>query len=529
MKIPIITANEPLQQRPVTATTRGAGQTWDAVTQLSGQIQDIGLGIAEKQQQIRMFSDLSKAETDMGALNEGIITDLRNNPNPETYTKDWLAKFTEGKNKIIENTRGSETKSRINYALDRMQRSEFIEQSHYGNVLWNNTKIVENDRSADEYLRLGQESKAYDVYDNMVKTGQIKPEQGAQRKEKANVTMGLNEIMVHPESVEKILNDRKIPIEFQQHLRNVAEVQANKLKLELDRKKTTIAHGALDTAFTVNGEKDFNAMTRQLHNPKFQEQYALTIEQVHSLDIDIRTEEADVKVAQQDRWNQTAIKNFPLESSGKLTTDLINKQVANGDISVPMGRAYLSHLDAPVIKTDAKYYIDTLNKALAGKDVTADINYGIGEGKTLDTAHAAHLTQLQFDMKKAGKEHYASDQWFQLAKQDLANHFGTMEVSPEELFRMKLAGRPVPKKDYDGYSEALSTLMRSIEKNKLTGENIWVEGQKLIKLNSMKKAQGATNITSTAPDKYGFTMGQIKPKGNQTYRYIGENKWQLIQ
>jgi hypothetical protein len=336
--------------------------------------------------------------------------------------------------------------------------------------------------------------------------------------------------MVHPQSAEQIISDRKIPIEYQQHLRNVAEIQVNKLKIELDRQKTTKAHTALDSTFTVNGQKDFNAMTRELHNPKFQEQYGLTIEQVHSLDIDIRTEEADVRAAKQDKWNQTAIQNFQLEVDGKLTTDLLKKQVLNEDISPEMGRAGLSHLDGPPIKTDAKYYIDTLNKALEGKDVTREINWGIGEGKTLDTAHAAHLTQLQFEIKKQGKDHYASDEWFKLAKQEFADFFGTVEIAPDVLFKMKLAGQKIPTRDFEGYSEAVSTLMRSIEKNKLVGEPIWTKAQELKKFYSMRKAQGAeTNVPHAVPDKFGFTIGEIRAKGNQSYQYIGENKWQMVQ
>jgi hypothetical protein len=87
---------------------------------------------------------------------------------------------------------------------------------------------------------------------------------------------------------------------------------------------------------------------------------------------------------------------------------------------------------------------------------------------------------------------------------------GQVEVDPETAIRNKLAGVSTPKKSFDHYYEAVSTLMRSIEKNTLKGEDIWKKAQELIKVYSAKSAR------ETPPSS------QPSPTGKSQQRLPGE-------
>ena len=547
MRIPIIEATEPL---PV-ISPEGAGRGWRAIGAAAGEAQNLGNLIAQQRAEVnekeRIAQDTLKAIELDGVMRAKFLAldeSYLKRDDWDNFDKDLPSKIQSIKSEIQPQNASRELnisfeRSFKNYAgniATSVKTRKYKVMEEHGKIALGDEfdRAIEDYSSTDDSAKKEIIKKNFELTASKVADDNLIDPLWADRLIKSFYQKGqqielINGVNSNDPSVIQATISKKFDkvdavteANLKIHGQNRIDVLNTRAQALIDKQKTTIAHKELSKSVTANGERDYNAMTRQLHNPNFQEQYGLSIEQVHQLDIDIRTEATSVKSAQQDKWDQTDIKNYELEAQGKLTPDIIRAQVANGDISPAMGRARLS---GDTVKTNTKYYIDTLNKTLEGKNVTSDIYGGI-ENKMLDTAHAAHLTQLQFEMKKAGKEHYAGDQWFQLAKQDLANHFGTMEVSPEELFRMKLAGRPVPKKDYDGYSEALSTLMRTIEKNKLTGENIWNEGQKLIKFYSMKKAQGTTDVS---PDKYGFMIGQRKDKGNQTYQYIGENKWRLVQ
>ena len=313
------------------------------------------------------------------------------------------------------------------------------------------------------------------------------------------------------------------------HGENRIDSLNKKIQAEVDKQKTTLAYNDLKRNITLDEEPDFNAMYKILGSKAFQEKHGLTVEQVHSLSIDLSSEEELARRQQQNIWRETAVKNFALKVDGKLTTNMIKHQVATKQISPQMGEAYLNDLGTGTeSKTNPKFYIDTLNKLFAGKDITDDVNAAVGIGGLLSTSAAGHLLTLQHSMNKQGQEHYANDDWFKLSKQELSDFFGTVDISPEEALRLKMTGQPIPKKDFDGYTEALSTLMRSVELNNLKGEDIWNKTQELKKFYSMRKAQGAT-WTKPAIDQYGFTVGERRTNSKgETGEYIGNNQWRKV-
>jgi hypothetical protein len=171
MKVPIITANEPLQQIPVTATTKGAGRTWDAIGKLSGQVQDISLGIAERQQAIRMATELAQGEIDIEAMNEDIVNNLRKTANPDTYYQEWGKQFQEGATKRLEGVKGVRTRASMEILFSKIGARELIQQKSYANKLWVDTEkaklgeILSNYATKDKYeegIKLIEISK--DIY-----------------------------------------------------------------------------------------------------------------------------------------------------------------------------------------------------------------------------------------------------------------------------------------------------------------------------------------------------------------------------
>jgi len=156
MRIPIIKTTEQLPQRPITATTQGAGRTWKAAEQLSGVISDIGLDLAQTQQRIRMARDVAQAEFDMEQTNKDIVAELRLEPNHDTYFKDWLDKFQFASNDMLIKAKGPKTKAAMEQALSRIATRETRKQKDYANQLWIDTEKAGDLRILDSYATEGK-------------------------------------------------------------------------------------------------------------------------------------------------------------------------------------------------------------------------------------------------------------------------------------------------------------------------------------------------------------------------------------
>lgn len=433
MKIPIIQANEPLEQIPVTATTKGSGRTWDAVEKLSGQVQDIGLGIAEKQQQIKMFTELNQGELDMQAANEDIVNNLRKNPNPDTYFQDWSIQFNEAKNKRLENVKGGETKSRMAYTFNRLQTRELVEQKHYGNILWNDTTIAQNDRNIDEYLRRGDEKGALRTIDNMVQTGLILPTAGNKRKDKANETLAFNEVMANPESVEQIIKNRNINVEFQDNLRREGEIETNR-KWNLQRRKEIEAQKQTDDTF-------FKKITEP-------DKYGtLTIPEINS-------------------------SGLPREEKTFYVKALENSVKAKKTITDP---AFATKILDNILSGNTKGMREMI-LADAAKDPDSE------DPPKLGTQQSEMLLRAYWAKREGNKEHYTSDPWFSLTKSYFRDQLGIKEEEgiDQAVERMIKGGVKPSNKNMEYYYKATTDLMRAVEKSGLKGEPVWNKGKEIL-------------------------------------------------
>ncbi len=310
------------------------------------------------------------------------------------------------------------------------------------------------------------------------KDGEKQIEHFDQLVEKTNTKMAFNEIMKNPELVDNIIDQRNIPLEYQADLRKQA-------RIEVDRRWSETEHKRVEEQ-RITDDMFFKKL-------KMPEKYGpLTIPEVTESNLNL--------------------------GEKKYYTGVLENQSKPGKM-----------------KTDPLFAVNILDNILSGKlkDVREKILYEMSGDPDSDNPPKLNLQQGETLLRnywtkvheKPEVPHYTSDPWFQLTRQEISQFFGHVEETPEEGLKRKFAGSPAIKKDYDNHFEALSALMRSVEKNNLKGEDIWKKGQELLKVYSARKAQKGTSESVGKPDKYGLTVGEKKSKGNDIYEYIGNNQW----
>lgn len=249
MRIPIIQATEELKQIPVTATTQGAGRTWKAVEQLSGQVQDIGLDIEERKKRIKMYTDLSEIEMDMQKTNEDLVLKLRSNPDPDNYFSDWNSGFSKLGEERIKNIKSPETRMRAQVAVKGMQTRELVEQKHYGNKLFIETMQAKTERLLDYYEKKGDLESGQSLIEEVTLHGIYSPIFGEKRKQefakgietqriKSLVTMADGEIFQTPDKTDEILQKEiynDIPDDKKMILMNKGVTRSNSLERQIEK------------------------------------------------------------------------------------------------------------------------------------------------------------------------------------------------------------------------------------------------------------------------------------------------------
>ena len=183
MKIPIITATEPMAIPPVTATTRGAGREWEAVGELSGVVSDISNKIAEKQTKIRETIQLAELEADMQNTNEANIINLRKKPNPDTYFSDWNAQFNQAAEDRLKGIKAPKMRAEAQVMMNRMKIRELVEQKHYGNVLFIETMDARTNRLLAGHVKRGELKEGLELIEEMTLNGIYHPNVGQRKKE----------------------------------------------------------------------------------------------------------------------------------------------------------------------------------------------------------------------------------------------------------------------------------------------------------------------------------------------------------
>jgi hypothetical protein len=165
-------------------------------------------------------------------------------------------------------------------------------------------------------------------------------------------------------------------------------------------------------------------------------------------------------------------------------------------------RIGISPQDKP-IHTDNSYWAQMFEGIKAGKDMRSQILEGGKPSlRKLSSEDVQELYRLQAAREVEGKAHYTSDPWFHIAEQQFRERLiGTINIDHQEAIEAKLKGQPIKQvKDSTFYYEALTTLMRSIELNKLKGEDIWKKAQELLNVYAVKQAtQGEAAFSMPEP------------------------------
>jgi len=238
MKIPVIRASQELPVTPVTATTQGAGRTWDAVAQLGERVNAISQDLAQTQQRIRMTTELAQAEIDMVSINKDIETNLRLKPNPDTYVEDWGTQFTAAAQKRLEGVKSAKTRAAMEQLISQIAVREIPKQKDYANRLWEQTESAKRIGQIDSFIKDYRLDKATELIDRSVADGLWNPEEAAKWKIKEtdtyNYSMAQREIDLTPEKADEIIEKYNISPERSVGLQERAVIvkNANEAKLK---------------------------------------------------------------------------------------------------------------------------------------------------------------------------------------------------------------------------------------------------------------------------------------------------------
>jgi len=216
MRIPIIRADEPLSQIPVTATTQGAGRAWDAIGNLGATIAGISADIAERQTNIRIATNTAQAENDFEAFNMDTVNELRKKGNPETYYQEWANKIIPKAKELVAQAKGPRERAAIELRLNQIGQRELVEQKYYANKLSIETEMASRDQSLINYANQGKLKEGLDLIeatkdlDGPKKNLKVKEDYKAffeKRQEEIDKAKGIEAIRIDPRQAYMDLHD----------------------------------------------------------------------------------------------------------------------------------------------------------------------------------------------------------------------------------------------------------------------------------------------------------------------------------
>ena len=266
MKIPIVTATEQAPTSiPVTVRPGTAGMEYAALGELGGDVATVALQVSEedrrwreKKKSIDMETAITTAQLAQSEENENIVTDLRKNPDPENYQKNWDYRWDLAAGQRTAEIKDPETRARVQNALQRMKIGKSIEETNYGRTLWVHTKQGEIYRNIDSQVETGNMVGANKSLDDAIVGGIFDPataqrlrqhisDKNKVREEKVRYSVAMMDVRRDPRGARERMDSYNLSTENMARLDAAIDTQFRINEAERTREEASAKKAVEDT------------------------------------------------------------------------------------------------------------------------------------------------------------------------------------------------------------------------------------------------------------------------------------------